>query len=312
MALVVVRPGTFATVQDRGRPGHRRFGVPVGGAADVGSYLLANALLGNPPDAAALELTLLGGTYRAEVDLPLALAGAPMPAVVEPPAGAGPPRPWPIPGTGTLRAGEALVLGGAPAGARCYLAVRGGWQAPLVLGSRSTETSLRAGDRLDARPGTITARRPSPALLAAFGPPLDPAAPLRWLPGPDFDPASPRLDGPYRVLAQSSRVGLRLDGPPIPTTAPPDRPSMPVAPRAVQVAGGQPILLGVAGGTIGGYAHVAHVVAADLDRLGQLRPGDPVRFAPAPTPLDHARHLDAVRRAAHRRWIARLLIWADA
>lgn len=308
MALLVVRPGAFATVQDLGRPGHRRFGVPVGGAADLGSFRLANALLGNPPDVAALELTLVGGAYRAEVDLPIALAGAPMRAGVEPDRGER--RPWPIPGAGTLRAGETLVLGGTPAGSRCYLAVRGGWQAPVLLGSRSAERPLRAGDRLVARSGTTTSRRPAPEVVAVFATGLNPAAPLRWLPGPDFDPARTRLDGPYRVLDRSDRVGVRLDGAPVPAAVDPDRPSAPVAPGAIQVAGGQPILLGVAGGTIGGYPHVGHVAAADLDRLGQLRPGDLVRFRPVD--LAEARRLDADRRRPYADWQARLAIWAGA
>ncbi len=305
MALVVVRPGALTTVQDRGRPGYRRVGVPVGGPADRGSHDLANALLGNPPDAATLELTLVGGAYRAEVDLALALAGAPLAATVEPGSGAS--RRWSIPAAGTLRAGETLVLGGSPRGARCYLAVRGGWRTPVVLGSRSTESPARAGARFEAEPGATSTRRPSAAIVAAFGPRLDLAAPIRWLDGPDAV-ASTRLDGPYRVLDQSDRVGVRLDGAPLVVAADPDRASRPVAPGAIQVAGGRPIVLGVAGGTIGGYPHVGHVVAADLDRVGQLRPGDAVRFERVT--LDEARRLDRAQRRARAAWLGRLAIWA--
>lgn len=297
----MTRAGVLTTVQDRGRFGHRRFGVPVGGAFDAGSRDLANALLGNDPAAAALELTLVGGSYRAEVDLAVALAGAPLRAVVEPDRGES--RRWAIPQTGTLRAGETLVLGGSPVGARCYLAVRGGWQTPVVLGSRSTETPARVGDRFPADPGTTSTRRPAPE-LAAFA--FPPAAPIRWVAGPDCD--ATRLDGAYRVLDQSNRVGVRLAGPPIAVRSDPSRLSRPVAPGAIQVAGGQPIVLGVAGGTIGGYPHVGHVIAADLDRVGQLRPGDSVEFEQVD--LDRARSLDADRRAAWARWRSRLAIWA--
>ena len=306
MALVVVRPGALTTVQDRGRPGHRRFGVPGAGAADRGAFDLANALLGNPAEAAVLELTLLGGAFRAEVDLAIALAGAPFAATVEP--AAGPPVRWSIPQAGTLPAGATLVVGGAAAGARCYLAVRGGWHTPVILGSRSTETPARGGDRFNAAPSSTPARRPGPAIVAAFGPCLDLAAPLRWVDGPDAAPGITRLDGPYRVLDQSNRVGVRLDGAAIPTTADPDRVSRPVAPGAIQVAGGRPIILGVAGGTIGGYPHVGHVVAADLDRLGQLRPGDEVRFERVD--LAEARRLDRDQRRIRAGWRARLAIWA--
>ena len=305
MGLLVVRPGVMTTVQDLGRVGYRRFGVPVGGAFDLGSFALANALLGNPPDAAALEFTLVGGAYKAETDLAIALAGAPLAATVEPESG--PPRPWSIPQTGTLRQGETLVLGGTPTGARAYLAVRGGWQTPLILASRSTEAPLQPRGLPPPPPGTTTTRRPAPDLVAAFSPPLDPAPPIRWIPGPDL-PTTP-LTGPYRVLDQSSRMGLRPAGPPILVPTDPNRPSSPVAPGAIQVAGDQPILLGVAGGTIGGYPHVAHVITADLDRLAQLRPGSVVTFEPIP--LATARHLDQIRRQTQAQWQARLALWAQ-
>ena len=146
MALLVIRPGLSTTVQDRGRFGYRGFGVPVGGAFDRGSLDLANALLGNEPDAAALEMTLVGGTYRAEVTLAIALAGAPMSATVR--AATGSDRTLVVPQATTLKAGEELVIGGSPFGARTYLAVRGGWQTALVLASRSSETRLEPGVRL--------------------------------------------------------------------------------------------------------------------------------------------------------------------
>ena len=128
MALRIVRPGVSTTVQDRGRPGYRGFGVPVGGAFDRSSHDLANALLGNDLDAATLELTLIGGTYRAEADLAIALAGAPMSALIRP--GEGPDRVLTIPQSATLRAGDELVIGGSPVGVRAYLAVRGGVANP--------------------------------------------------------------------------------------------------------------------------------------------------------------------------------------
>ena len=102
-------------------------------------------------------------------------------------------------------------------------------------------------------------------------------------------------------------MGLRLEGDPIAIDAPPDRLSAPVAPGAVQVAGGQLIVLGVAGGTMGGYPHLAQVISADLDRLGQLRPGDTVRFRPVS--VDEARHRDRAARQARSdrlRWLREL------
>ena len=99
-------------------------------------------------------------------------------------------------------------------------------------------------------------------------------------------------------------MGLRLEGPSLEITSQPDRLSAPVAPGAIQVAGGQLIILGVACGTMGGYPHVAHVVSADLDRVGQLSPGDQIQFRPVA--LASARELDVAARLAHRALLVRV------
>lgn len=294
MALRVLQPGLFTTVQDLGRSGHRGFGVPVGGAFDLRSAGLANALVGNDPEAAVLELTLWGGSFEAEADLALGLAGAPMAAF----AGLNGPttrRRLAVPGSFTLRAGERLTFATTLTGARTYLAVAGGWLTPTVLGSRCSETPIAAGDLLPARPGTaIPCRRPA----VPFPIETDPDEPLRVVDGPDaialdLDPSL--WCGPvFRVGSRSDRMGLRLEGPAIAVPADPNRMSAPVAPGALQVAGGQLIVLGVACGTMGGYPHVAHVISADLPLLGQLRPGQNVRFRRVA--MDEARALDRLSR----------------
>jgi antagonist of KipI len=298
MGLIVIDPGLIATVQDGGRIGYREWGVPLGGAFDRGSAGLANALVGNPPDAAVLELTLIGGSYRADGPLAMAMAGAPMQARIL--ATDGSERDLHVPQSWSLREGERLILGRAIEGARTYLAVRGGWQARLRLGSRSSEERLRAGEVLPADPGSIPTRRPA-------GPSWTPPAaePLRILDGPDAIPADPGSgpsdfweNRPFRVGSRSDRMGLRLEGDPIAIDSPPERLSAPVAPGAVQVAGGQLIVLGVAGGTMGGYPHVAQVISADLDRLGQLRPGGMVRFRRVR--LDEARGADEGMRLTRK------------
>ncbi len=274
MGLLVVHPGLHATVQDRGRTGYREWGVPVAGAFDRDASALANALLGNPADLAVLELTLVGGTFQAQIPLAIALAGAPMRAAIV--RRDGRERPLAIPQSAPLGAGDRLVLGPSAVGARTYLAVRGGWQTPLVLGSRSSEDRLRAGDVLPADPGTTPFRRP--ARIPPAGPGHEP---IRVVDGPD---APPDFDweaweaGTFPVGRQSDRMGLRLEGG-VPLVPPaPDRISTPVAPGAIQVAGGRALILGVACGTMGGYPHVAHVISADLDRIGQARPGDVLQF----------------------------------
>jgi 5-oxoprolinase (ATP-hydrolysing) subunit C len=296
MGLIVINAGLSATVQDLGRTGYREWGVPPGGAFDRGAAGLANALVGNSPDRAVLELTLVGGTYEARCPLAMAMAGAPMEAKVVAPDGSE--RDLRIPLSWTLRAGERLVLGRARDGARAYLAVRGGWQTRVRLGSRSWEDRLRPGDVLPAEPGSIPTRHPGGASWVS-----PTAGPLRILDGPDAIPADAE-GGPwsfwsrrsFRVGSRSDRMGLRLEGEPVVIAAPPGRLSAPVAPAAVQVAGGQLIVLGIAGGTMGGYPHVAHVISADLDRLGQLRPGDVIRFRRVS--LDEARRADRAMRSA--------------
>ena len=274
MGLLVVHPGLHATVQDRGRTGYREWGVPIAGAFDRGASALANALLGNSADRAVLELTLVGGTFEAQFPLAIALAGAPMRAAIV--RRDGRECPLAIPQSAPLGAGDRLILGTAAVGARTYLAVRGGWQTPLVLGSRSSEDRLRAGDVLPAEPGITPFRRP--ADLALVGPGHEP---IRLVEGPDaplgYDWEAWET-GTLTVGRQSDRMGLRLDGD-IPLVPPsPDRLSAPVAPGAIQIAGGRAMILGVACGTMGGYPHVAHVITTDLDRIGQARPGDLLRF----------------------------------
>src|SRR5215475_4635354 len=115
MGLIVIDPGLSTTVQDAGRSGYREWGVPVGGASDRGAAGLANALVGNPPDCAVLELTLIGGVYQADGPLALAMAGAPMEARVLAPDGSE--RDMHIPLSWSLREGERLILGRALEGA---------------------------------------------------------------------------------------------------------------------------------------------------------------------------------------------------
>jgi biotin-dependent carboxylase-like uncharacterized protein len=286
VALLVINPGLRTTVQDGGRQDHRAFGVPVGGAFDRRALTLANALLGNSSTTAALEMTHFGGTYRSEANLAIALAGAPMTTTLETPDGRQ--LGLTIPQSLTLPAGSTLTIGGTTRGARTYLAVLGGWRTPVILGSRSSETILRTGDLLSAEPSRTPVRRPAMIDLES--------GPIRIIDGPDAALLEPANwdDLEYRVGRHCDRVGIRLEGPELRVHADPERTSAPVAPGALQVAGTRPIILGVACGTMGGYPHVAHVLAIDLDRLGQVRPGEQLRFQRIK--LDDARRLDREER----------------
>jgi len=300
MGLMVIDSGFWTTVQDGGRVGYREWGVPVGGSFDRGAAELANALVGNGPECAVLELTLRGGIFEALGSVGIALAGAPTEASVV--ATDGSPRRVRVPSSCSLRAGERLVLGRTVEGARAYLAIRGGFQTPPQLGSRSSEQPLRRGDFLRAPAGSIPTRHPIEPTWSS------PAAqPIRIVEGPEGGAMiAPGFwsQGRFRVGSRSNRMGLRLEGPSLELTSQPDRLSAPVAPGTIQVAGGQLIILGVACGTMGGYPHVAHVISADLDRVGQLCPGDQIQFRPVA--LEPARRLDVEARLAHRALLVRV------
>ncbi len=306
MGLQVIDPGLCASVQDRGRIGHARYGVPRGGAFDARSAGIANALVANMPEAAVLEHTLTAGVYEARHALALAAAGASGTLTIR--QGQTAIRILEPPVAFTLEAGSRLTLAPRLAGARIYLAVRGGWQTPLVLGSRASEDRLEPGDLLPAAQGSTALKRPRPPRTQV---PFD--HPLRVLPGPD-DPAGAWLQAigatAFHVSPQSSRMGLRLEGPAFPLMRDPARLSSPVAPGAIQLAGDTPIVLGVACGTMGGYPHVAQVISADLHRLGQLRPAQTVTFEPVS--LHEARTLDRETRANLRELLARLMVASSA
>ena len=269
MSLRVITAGSASLLADAGRPASRALGVAVGGPADRASHALGNALVGNPPDACGLEIALVGPTLRAERDVGLCVFGAPFALAVDG-------RPVEPNRSFTLNAGRTLRIGTAAVGMRAYVCVPGGFAAPVVLGSRSAFEPIKAADSLACAESRLPGRWLADPPVLAESP-----VTLRCLPGTQadwFDPTD--VAGPtFAVTAASNRMGWRLTGPPL------RRPSREmvseaVAPGAVQVANdGLPIVLGPDGQTIGGYPKAAHVIDADLDRLGQLRPGDEVRFA---------------------------------
>jgi biotin-dependent carboxylase-like uncharacterized protein len=294
--LEVVDPGLLLSVQDGGRQGLASEGVTRGGAADAWSLGVANALLGNSLDAAALEATLLGPTVRALATGTVALAGTMSGRVTQTGERI-------RPGSSvTLSAGQELSLEPALDGVRGYLAVPGGLDVPVVLGSRSTALRggfggvegrpLRPGDRVVAAgaAGAADAGRDALVLPRAHWPgdacpaPVTAAAPLRVLPGPHAGDlgadALPALVGrAWTVAHASDRVGLRLDGEPLPAGADGELPSHGVLAGVIQVPpDGFPIVLQVDHQPTGGYPLVAVVITADLPRLGQLGPGAAVWF----------------------------------
>ncbi len=259
MGLFVLAPGLDTRLAVPGRSGRRAVGVPWGGPADRASYAFANALVGNPVEAPALEFALLGPTLRAEEITSVAICGAAFEVQLEGQA---------IPNglTFELQPGQVLRIGGTPLGCRGYLAVAGGFQ---------NRPGPRKDTSLHCEPSTGSGRGYS------FEPVSNGAIQiLRVLPGPQSDWFGGRefYDRTWTVSPSSNRMGVRLLGEAL-NKASRELVSEAVAPGAIQVANdGLPIILGVDGQTLGGYPKIAHVIRADLDELGQLRPGRAVRF----------------------------------
>jgi biotin-dependent carboxylase-like uncharacterized protein len=278
--LEVVEPGLLTTVQDLGRPDAVALGVPVGGACDSWSLRVANVLAGNDPNAAALEITLAGPTFRVTDDCRVGLAGADFEARVN-----GEPF---EPGSGrVLRRGESLAFGAAQSGVRAYLAIHGGVDVPNVLGSASTCLVGGFGG-LEGRPvrsgDIIRSRSSAPVDARIWRWPATESThrPLRVLDGPHPSAFEELLATDWTVSARGDRQGIRLDGPPrFPdAAAAAELLSQGVVWGAIQVPpDGQPICLLADRQTVGGYPVVAVVISADLALLGQLCPAEPVHFA---------------------------------
>lgn len=276
-----------ASFQDGGRPGYRHLGVPLSGALDAGWLAIANALAGNPPATAALEIRLRGPRLRATRPLVLALAGEFSARIEDAGGQSRPAGNW---RSLALAESEILDTGFLRSGIG-YLAVHGGFDLPTVLGSRSTYARAGLGG-LDGR-GIRTGDRigvgaaPAPTLLRLPHAPSLADGPLRVIPGPqrDYftDAAWDRfLNAEFSVSREADRMGLRLDGPRLEHTRGADIISDAVAPGALQVPGdGRPIVLLADCQTVGGYPKIATVIGADLPRLGHALPGQTLRFAAA-------------------------------
>ena len=280
--IEILRPGLCDLVMDLGRPGRGALGVPAGGAADPAALAAANSLVGNDASAAGLEITLSGPRLQFPLGGVAALTGARFAAS----RSSGAPVAWNE--TLVLAAGEVLTLDHPEVGCRCWLALSGGLAVPQVMGSRSTflpsgfgghcGRPLRAGDVLRCGAPAEDMR-----LLRAASPTSEADGYLRVVAGPQagrFDDAGLMafFGSAYRVDAASDRRGLRLTGAPV-SHRQAELPSQGVLPGAIQVPpGAQPIILGWDGPVTGGYPVIAGVIAADLPRLAQLKPGDAIRF----------------------------------
>lgn len=280
MILVEAAP-PFATIQDLGRPGFRDSGVPVSGIADRDAGLALNALLGNEPGAAMIEWAVTGGALRFETSCLVAIGGAAVECTLDDRTVV----PW---RAIEARAGSTLVVTRFVRGRFLLIAVRGGIDVPLVLGSRSTLLSAALGG-LDGRRLRTGDRLPIGGALGTSGPAHPPT------PGVQGEaihvtrgPQAERFDAgawaalttsTFSVSHASDRTGYRLEGGVIPHRASAALPSEPACVGAVQVPeDGRPIVIMPDGPTIGGYPKIAVIRTTWMSRFAQLAPGDPVRF----------------------------------
>ena len=308
MTIRVVEPGLSTTVQDLGRYGYAHLGISPAGAADALSFRIANLLVGNEENAPALEMTLLGAALEFEENAVVALTGA----ACECKAGS---AKVPANAVFELPAGAVLECGGMTNGARCYLAIQGGFDVPLCMGSASTFVAghfggfsgrrLQSGDVLQVRQhGALRVRSLRPGALDAL---RDPRA-LRVTKGPQQDWFGPEafeklFSSAYIVSEQSDRTGLRLKGEAVRPREPSELLTDGIPLGAIQVPqDGQPIILFVDQQTTGGYPKIANVIAADLHRVGQLCPRDEVRF----TEVSIAEAVQALRE--QERWLREIFV----
>jgi 5-oxoprolinase (ATP-hydrolysing) subunit C len=269
MSFVVVQPGLASLLVDGGRRYSRALGVPVGGAADREAFQLANVLVGNSCDELALEITGIGPRLQALAPVGCVVFGAPFDITID--------GERQLPGVSfPVETGQTLAIGGTATGVRAYLAVRGGFSGRAVLGSRGAWSSLVAGEWLNCGSHPVARR----GLLTAPVEESGRVVRLRVVRGPQWDWFEPGelYSQTLTVTPASNRMGLRLRGSALRKRAG-EMTSEPVAPGAIQVTNdGLPIVLGVDGQTIGGYPKPAHVIRADLDWVGRLRPGQRVEF----------------------------------
>ena len=298
----VITPGALTTIQDLGREGYGQYGIPVSGAMDRFSFQAANLLVGNDPGAAGLEITL----YRLKMAIlrtvRVAVTGGDMNPTLDGVT-------LPMWQTVELSAGSTLLFKTIKQGARAYLAVEGGIDAPLLLGSRSTNQKAHLGKALQKGDIIQTLSSKNPASLHrvpdAFIPQFSKEAEIRVVMGPQDDYFTERgvetfLGEAYTITSESDRQGYRLQGTPIEHVSAADIISDAILPGSIQVPGnGQPIILMMDAQTTGGYTKIACVIGPDIDVLAQILPGRRVRFRQVSIQEAHEIFRNYENRMAH-------------
>jgi antagonist of KipI len=301
-SVIIHSAGLLTTVQDAGRYGYQRYGMPVSGAMDIFSYEVANLLVGNDPGAACLEATIAGPEIVFTDETYVAVTGADMGPYING-------KSIQLNTAVIVKQGDKLGFTGLKNGCRSYIAFAGGIDFPLVMGSRSTYLracigglegrALRDGDELPL--GEAKGKIRISSIPGNLIPEYKHSQIIRIVSGPEaqcFETEGLRnfLTTEYQVTAQSDRMGYRLSGEMIiHKEGKSGIISAGISAGTVQVPGnGQPIVLMADRQTSGGYSRIANVITVDLTLLAQMKPGDTLRFKELT--LDRARQLLLDRR----------------
>ena len=281
--LHFIKPGLQTLIVDHGRPGYQSWGVPVGGAVDRTSASLANWLVGSPANAPVLEITLLGPTIEIEGDGQIALTGADLSPKIDGQA-------ITMYETINVTSGMKLSFGTPKCGCRSYLAVGGNWQLKQWLSSYSALAYDSSGINKNSaikKNSVVSINTHSSIAPKCISinqrPDICKPFTARVLPGPEFDSFTEDfqqqfLHQRFQLSPQSNRMGCRLT-PELKNLTGSEMISSGVIPGTIQItSSGQPIILLADAQTSGGYPRIANVITADVDALGQLKPGDEVRF----------------------------------
>ncbi len=280
MKIEVLKAGLFSTIQDRGRPGYRAYGVPASGAMDEWSAAIANALVGNDVAEALIECTLAGGSFQFRDEGLIALAGADMQPLLNK-------APIEMHRALAVQPGDVLKLGSARKGCRAYVAVQGSWQVDRVMGSASVYQvggfgeALRDGEVITIEKGNEN----RPVLESAEGLIYLPeSVKLRFIAGPEWEWLLPDqqkqfLESRFEVQSNSDRMGIRLKTAEAVQLQAESMLSSPTATGCIQLTNsGFPVVLMRDGQTTGGYPRLGTLIRMDLNRIAQLKPGDQIRF----------------------------------